>query len=127
MGTLVLVSCLTGCHGGIGLTQEQRQRLKEELPLLQMGKEYPIILPPERSHKLTIKLRRLPQELNERDLAEIESLASRVPALLTYELRDIRKSVTDPGCYDVWIVGAMIKMKQTDHWVIYLIGNSPVE
>ncbi len=139
--TLVLAWSLTACRSGVdsmvaeeedtrrglGMTLQEYRRFKQERPLLQMGREYPFLLPPERPHKVLVELQHVPKELGERDVADISLLAGRVPGLSRYELRVIRKSTMYLGCYDVSIMGALLTVKKENgDWVVYRIDGMPV-
>lgn len=95
---------------------------EQELTLLKLGTDYPPLLPPEKAHPVTLKLRASPSHLNASDLEEISNLVGRVPGLLDYNVGLIKDSVLCPGMIEVYVQAMFIIMnKEEQHWRVYRI------
>jgi hypothetical protein len=93
---------------------------EQELALLKLRTEYPPLLPPEKAHPVTLKLRASPSHLSSSDLEEISSLVGRVPGLTSYEVGMISDSILYPGMIEVFVSPRVVVMKKEEpHWRVY--------
>lgn len=93
---------------------------EQELALLKSRTEYPPLLPPEKAHPVTLKLRASPSHLSSSDLEEISSLVGRVPGLTSYEVGMISDSILYPGMIEVFVSPRVVVMKKEEpHWRVY--------
>jgi hypothetical protein len=113
---LLVAFVITACQ-----CTEKPQASDPERALLRLGTEYPSLLPSESAHKVTLKLRAVPSNLDTNDIAEISRLVGRIPGLMQYEVGLISESRIFPGLYDVWVRPLVVRMKKDQNWVVFKI------
>jgi hypothetical protein len=109
---IVLVSIiLNGCQ-----TMDIPQAAEQER--LRLGVEHPPLLPPERAHKVSLRLRSVPSSVSTNDVRTISSLVGRVPGLPRYEVGLLTESTLIPGLFDVSVPPVVVRMKKTPEWQV---------